>query len=188
MIKRTLAVLGTFAIAACTHPDVDGPATVDAFDVERYLGHWHQVAFIPNRFQEQCIGGATAEYARVDDDRIAVVNACETKDGIERVEGMARFTAAPEEGKLEVAFVEVAGLWLWLAAGDYWVMDVGPNYGWALVGHPRREYGWILARQPELDDASLVQFAKRLEARGYDPCRFVVTTPDRPRDPLCEVT
>ena len=36
-------------------------------------------------------------------------------------------------------------------SGDYWILEVGPNYEYAVVGHPSRLYYWILSRTPTLD-------------------------------------
>ena len=95
--------------------------------------------------------------------------------------GRARFTAPEQDGRLEVAFFRVGGLWLWPIAGAYDVIALDPAYRWSLVGHPSRDYAWILARDPQLDDATLLQLRQRLAAASYDPCRLIITAVDDPR-------
>lgn len=162
-------------------------AVVEEFEAERYVGEWHQVAAIPVWFQEDCVAATTATYALLDDGLIDVVNACTTADGSRDVaEGRARFQGDPGVGKLEVTFADVFGAWLWVAGGDYWIIGLDEDYRWSVVGHPSRDYGWVLARTPTLDPATLASVASILEDEGYDTCALLMTTPDQSA-PLCEV-
>jgi apolipoprotein D and lipocalin family protein len=49
---------------------------------------------------------------------------------------------------------------------------VDPDYRTALVGYPGRGYGWILARNPLIDDAGYESLLNRMRALGYDTGRF----------------
>lgn len=65
-------------------------------------------------------------------------------------------------------------------------MALDPDYRWSVVGHPSRDYAWILSRTPSLPTDTLRQLRERLSAVGYDTCRLIVTAgPGRPR--LCDV-
>ncbi len=173
------------ALAACSRPAA-GPSLepVADFDLERYLGTWHEIATIPSWFQRACVRDTTATYGPAPEDPgwIAVRNACRTASGEEKVaEGRARFTGPPDRGALEVTFLGVLGGWLWAASGDYLVIALDPDYRWALIGHPSRDYAWILARGPSLPDATLAALRERLLKVGYDPCRLVLTATADPR-------
>lgn len=54
----------------------------------------------------------------------------------------------------------------------YLILAVDPNYQWAVVGHPSRNYGWILARSKVLDEATYGRALDILAAHGYDISRF----------------
>lgn len=149
-------------------------ATVPSVDVERYLGRWYQVAYYPNFFQRECTGATTADYAKRDDGTISVVNACRTATGDTRVEGVARIVGP---AKLEVRFAPAWLSFLPFVWGDYWVIDLAPDYSHAVVGAPSREYLWILARSPQLDEAVYQRIVGRLSALGYDPAKVVRTSP-----------
>lgn len=161
---------------------------VSNFEVQRYLGQWHQVAAIPAWFQSDCTAHTTASYAPGKDGLIEVLNSCETANGsLKQAEARARFLAMSSDGKLEVTFVKVLGFWVWLAAGDYWIIGLGPDYQWSVVGHPSRDFAWILARSRSLDMQTLLEISHILEREAYDTCRLLLTTPER-RGRLCDVT
>jgi apolipoprotein D and lipocalin family protein len=164
---------------------------VDDFDLDRYLGTWHQVATIPAWFQDQCVGDAQADYA-LDADHpglVTVTNSCRVESGATDVaEGRARFVGPPAEGQLEVTFLSLFGHWIWPVPGGYVVVELDPDYRWVLVGHPSRDYAWILARDRTLPDATLVRLRETLERNGYDSCRLLLTEPGRNGPSLCTVT
>ncbi len=139
---------------------------VERIDLARYLGTWHEVARMPNRYQEDCVSGTTATYLRGEDGEIVVRNACTTGDG-ERisVDGVAREVVSGS-GNLQVRF---APRWLaWLPVwADYWVLDLDPDYRWAVVGGPTRKFLWVLARDPQLDPDVFDGIKARAAARGY---------------------
>lgn len=175
-------------LGACASEAPAPLRAVSGFEVARYLGEWHQVAAIPAWFQSDCASETTATYALREDGLIEVVNACRTPEGqLKEAEARARFLAGEREGRLEVTFVELLGFWVWPAAGDYWVIGLDPEYRWAVVGQPSRDFAWILARSPSLDLDTLREIGGILERAAYDPCRLRLTTPGR-QGRLCDAT
>ena len=124
--------------------------TVTSLDIERYMGSWYEVAKIPNRFQSHCDHGAMAEYRLMGGSEVSVVNSCITADGSRnKAEGRARVVDTQSNAKLEVSFVSLFG---WnLFWGDYWVIGLGDDYEYAVIGTPGRRYGWVLAREEKLN-------------------------------------
>jgi apolipoprotein D and lipocalin family protein len=59
--------------------------------------------------------------------------------------------------------------------GDYWILDLDPDYRWVLVGEPSRKYAWILARAPDLDAATQETLLTRAAELGFDRQAFVST-------------
>lgn len=142
-------------------------------DLARYVGTWHEIARLPNRFQRQCVGDVTAKYALRDDGRLSVVNACRLADGsIERAEGVARVaSSAGPNSKLEVRFAPVWLGWLPLVWGDYWILELASDYRYAVIGTPSRKYFWILARVSHLDEATYAAILVRAAEKGFDTSR-----------------
>jgi apolipoprotein D and lipocalin family protein len=187
MIRRLWAMLPLLAACGGGQP----LQTVDDFDPARYLGPWHEIAAIPAWFQRACASDSRADYSTVAEaGQIGVANSCRRADGtLDTALGRARFTAPPNQGRLEVTFFELGGIWLWPVAGTYDVVALDPDYRWSLVGHPSRDYAWILAREPRLDDATLLALRDRLAAERYDPCRLILTAGEDQRRglSLCEL-
>jgi apolipoprotein D and lipocalin family protein len=157
-----------FASCASPQPPLE---VVEEVDLDRYLGRWYEIASIPQRFQRGCVA-SRATYTARRDGRIGVLNEC--RDGsfdgkLRRAEAVA-WVANPEESraKLEVQF-------FWPFRGDYWIVELDPDYRYAAVGHPSRDYLWILSRTPTMDPALYRELSARLEAKGYDLTRLRLT-------------
>jgi apolipoprotein D and lipocalin family protein len=144
--------------------------TVDHVDLERYLGTWYEIASYPQRFQKGCTG-TTANYSLADDGDIVVLNQCYkgSLDGkLDRAKGRARVVDEETNAKLEVSFFRP----FW---GDYWIIDLGQDYDYAVVGHPDRDYLWILSREPQMDSQTYDGILQRLEQQHYDISRLEKT-------------
>jgi apolipoprotein D and lipocalin family protein len=149
---------------------------VSSVDLKRYAGKWFEIARYLNKFQKECVGNTTAEYALKGADKVEVLNNCVTKDGrIDKAKGEGKITDNVSNAKLEVRFAP--GLLSFLSAvrGDYWIIDLDSNYQYAAVGDPKREYLWILSRQPEMNDATYQNILRRVEMMGFNPGKLVKT-------------
>jgi apolipoprotein D and lipocalin family protein len=141
--------------------------TVVHVDLQRYSGTWYEIASYPHRFQKGCVA-SRAHYELRADGQVGIVNQCrqERLDGeLRTVSGTARVTDPVSNARLEVSFFRP----FW---GAYWIIALDADYRWAVVGHPSREYLWILSRTPVLDDAVYRQLVAGLPAQGYDPARL----------------
>jgi apolipoprotein D and lipocalin family protein len=52
--------------------------------------------------------------------------------------------------------------------GDYWVIDLDPQYQLAAVSDPSREYLWVLSRTPQLNPKVYADLLQRLQQQRYD--------------------
>jgi apolipoprotein D and lipocalin family protein len=150
--------------------------TIVALDVPRYMGTWYEIAKYPNRFQRKCISNTRAEYTSQADGSVQVLNRCTREDGgVDEALGQARQVGDSRSPKLEVRFAP-AWLsflpWVW---GNYWVVDLDPEYQLAAVGEPTREYLWILARTPTVNARAYEELLVRLEKQGYDSRKIQIT-------------
>lgn len=136
---------------------------VPSVDLKRYAGKWYEVARLPNRFERDCAQDVTATYTLRPDGKITVVNACRKADGsMKSAKGTAKL--ADKNGpnsKLKVTF-------FWPFYGDYQIMDLDPEYRWAVVGEPSRGYFWILSRTAQLPEDVMAGILERAKAQGYE--------------------
>jgi len=147
------------------------PQTVKSVELKKYVGLWYEVSKIPNRFQKQCVKGTTAEYVINEDGEIDVLNSCIDEDGeLDKAKGLARVVDKNTNAKLEVSFVSIFGYHLFW--GDYWILGLGDNYEYAVIGTPSRKYGWILSRTPVLDKEKLDKAYLTFKNSGYDINKF----------------
>lgn len=167
MLKSALI---TLAIATSTAPAADAPLpnrAVDTLDLQRYSGQWHEIAHLPMFFQRKCIDTITATYTPQPDGTIEVRNACRTKDGTMDASIGAARTVAGKPGQLEVRFAPRWLSWLPMVWADYWVIDLDPDYQWAVVGGPSQKYLWILSRTPTMERSLFQQIKSDAQRRGY---------------------
>jgi apolipoprotein D and lipocalin family protein len=174
-----LAPLAAHAALPPPLPAGSPNAPVAELDVDRYMGLWHEVARRPMFFQRDCVGDTTATYERQTDGGIRVRNACRTADGLITSSGMAR--RAGQGGALEVRFAPGWLGWLPFVWADYWVVDLDPDYTWAVVGGPGQGAMWVLSREPTLDPDLLERILERAAARGYRRDDLIVDPAQRAR-------
>lgn len=177
-----ISVLFTMlALSACsptTTERLDLPAlqVVGNVELERYMGTWYEIANYPHPFQEGCVA-TTASYSLRDDGRVDVLNRCR-KGGLEgevdEAKGIARVLDSLSYAKLQVSFFRP----FW---GDYWIIELAEDYRYAVVGHPGRDYLWILSRTPGMSAQDYAQILQQLESRHqYDIGRLVETVQPLP--------
>jgi apolipoprotein D and lipocalin family protein len=147
----------------------DPPLDVAPVELSRLEGRWYEIARLPRPTQRGC-EDTTAYYRIKSDSEIDVVNEC-TRDGaLTRVTAKAVVTDPDEPGKLAI---DVGAFF-----GDYWIIDVGDasqDYDYAVIGHPTRDYLWILSRTPSLPEPSLRGILERAQERQFDVSRLEYT-------------
>lgn len=159
-MRGRLLFCAALAVLAASCASIPPPSTVAAVDLGRYAGEWYEIESFPNWFQRGCTGSKAA-YTPGPDGKIHVVNTCRRKGKTVKIKGTARVVPGSNNSRLKVSF-------FWPFEGDYWILDLDPDYRWAAVGSPDRKYLWILAREPSLDPAVLRGIRERLAGQGYD--------------------
>lgn len=172
-MKATIAVLACLmlsAVAGGQEPPKPPLQVVAGLDLARYMGTWHEVARLPFRFEKQCVADVTATYALQPDGNVTVVNRCRKNDGsLSEARGVAKkASAGGPNTKLKVRFAPAWLSFLPMVWGDYWVIDLAPDYSYAVVGEPGRTYLWVLSRTPSMDEALLQRALESVRKNGYD--------------------
>jgi len=136
-------------------------------ELEKYLGKWYEIAHLPAKFQEGC-NETTATYTLSKDGSISVLNQSIKNGKTKQAKGKAKVVDKKSNAKLKVTF-------FWPFYGDYWIITLGNDYDYAVVGTPNRKYLWILSRTPQMDDklySRLIEYAK---SKGFDVDKLIRT-------------
>lgn len=169
--------LAALLLAGCE--DQAPLATVARVDLERYAGKWYEIALLPNHFQRDCAHSTTATYALREDGRISVVNRCIEENGeVREIEGEARIVDETSNARLEVSFFRLFGFSMFW--GDYWIVDLAPDYRYVVIATPSRRFGWVLSRTPAMADTDLQRAYAVLREQGYDTGEFRKTLQQSP--------
>lgn len=164
-----LTVLLCLTLGACAEVDSRGDlSTVASVDLSRYAGTWYEIARLPMWFQRYCVD-SKAMYSSRPDGAIGVYNECVTKSGVvEHAEGVATVVDTKTNARLTVVFDNwFARLFGSSREGNYWILDLDPEYRTAMVGTPDRRYLWILSRTPQLEEATYRRLVERASQLGY---------------------
>ncbi len=140
-----LALLLALTLAACATAPPDGVRPVTAFDLNRYLGQWHEIARLDHSF-ERGMRDVSATYSLQEDGSVKVVNrGYDTqRQAWKEAVGRAVFLGDSSTASLKVSFFGPF-------YGGYHVIALDQqHYRWSLVAGPDRDYLWILARDKTL--------------------------------------
>ena len=163
MKTRVMIVALVAAVAGCVSgPKVDN-TPVAAFDLNRYLGEWYEIARFDHSF-ERGVEQAKANYTLNEDGTIKVVNSG-VKDGKPKTAiGKGKRTETP-------ALLRVSFFGPFYA--DYRVMMIDEGYTYALVGSGSADYLWMLSRTRVLPDTTKSELLFEAKRRGYDTDKLI---------------
>jgi apolipoprotein D and lipocalin family protein len=170
-VRNSLIVLFCVWAGSSFAQGMDPLTTVAKVDLARYAGKWHQIAYYPTRFQKNCEVNVTAEYTLNADGTVKVRNECFKLNGTRKaIIGTARVVNVETNAELKVKF-------FWFApAGDYWIVDLGADYEYAVVSEPKRKFMWVLSRAPQMPKAQYEAILERVAAKGLSPERIKLTS------------
>jgi apolipoprotein D and lipocalin family protein len=160
--KATLVVVASLALAACASsgPEME---TVDYVDLERFMGDWYVIANIPT-FLEKDAYNAVENYEMNDDGTIATTFTFRKGgfDGEKKVytpKGFVRDDASN-------------ALWgmrfIWPIKADYRIVYLDDDYSQTIIGRQKRDFVWVMAREPNISEADYEMLLDVVESLGYD--------------------
>jgi len=169
--SRFLFLVAFFALLASmlSAGDAKPLKTVDSVNLQRFAGDWYEIARYSNRFQKDCDSDMHVRYMLQGPGKLSVRNECRNANGKPDIaNGTAKVVDAKTNAKLKVTF-------FWPFYSDYWIIDLDPQYRFAVVGEPGRKYLWILSRAKELDQETYQHILLRVAGNGYDTSKLVKT-------------
>jgi len=152
----------------------EGIKPVQNFDVNRYLGTWHEIARLDHSF-ERGLNNISATYTLRDDGGIHVLNkGFDTKKNTwKEAKGKAYFVDEKTVASLKVSFFGPF-------YGGYNVIALDhENYSYAMVCGPDRSYLWILARKKNLDESVLNKLIEKARSLGFETDKLIFVEHNR---------
>lgn len=159
-MRLILPLLLTFFLSACvTVPS--GIQPIEAFDANRYLGTWYEIARLDHSF-EKGLSHVSTEYSLRDDGGIQVKNLgfSSKEDKWNEAIGRAYFVGERDVAHLKVTFQ-------WPFYGSYIVFQLDERYQHAYVTGNDRTTLWLLARTPQVDESIIDNFKKVAREKGF---------------------
>lgn len=158
----TLIVLGGITAICCSGSRKIDNTPVREFNLNRFLGHWYEIARYPHSFERDQHHVSTFYKIR-NDGKISVLNTG-IKRGV-RKDAMGKAKITKTTGLLRVSFFGPF-------YSDYRVLMVTPDYRHAIVGGGTDKFLWILSRDPEIHGETMDAILTEIKRRGYDPARL----------------
>jgi len=165
------ALLPSSLLGCSSLPPLD---TVDYVDIPRFMGDWYVIAAIPT-FLERDAHNAVESYQLDPDGTVA------TTFTFRRGSFDGPVKKYAPRGYIECDSNAVWGMqFVWPFKADYRIMFLAGDYTTTIIGRQKRDYVWIMAREPILADRDLEPLIERVVAAGYDPAD-IVRIPQQPR-------
>jgi apolipoprotein D and lipocalin family protein len=168
-----LAALTCAAAACSSDPPLDVASNVD---LSRFQGKWYEIARLPRTTQTDC-HGTIAFYTQNTDGTLAMVNQCNVGSTAGPLNTVTMSAKVPDQTVPAKLALDVGGY-----TGDYWILEVGSNYEYAVVGHPSRLYFWVLSRTPTLDPSTMQGVLDRAQTNHFDTTQIQYTPQPPPGD------
>jgi apolipoprotein D and lipocalin family protein len=126
-------------------------------------------ARLPRLTEVDC-HGTTAFYTQAPDGSLGLVNQCNVGSATGALQTIAMTASVPDSTVPAKLALNVGGY-----TGDYWILEVGSKYEYAVVGHPSRLYLWILSRTPTLDASVMDGVLTRADSAHFDTSKLEYT-------------
>lgn len=165
--RRALALCGCSVLAlACAERE---PSVAPNFELERFQGHWYEIARIPRDYDLTC-HDTTADYTFTAPGKLELYHSCRLGSATGALSQFAA-PATVDDPKVPAKLTLDLGVY----RGSYWVLEVDKDYSYALIGHPSLTMLWVLSRTPTLPSDVYEHLRATASRQGYDPNALVLT-------------
>jgi len=138
--------------------------TATYIDLDQYMGDWYVIANIPTPFETKSTNAVESYRWNEAEDRIDVTyhhNEGSPDGPMKKYPQKAWIADKQTNAEWKVQF-------FWPMKFSYRVLDVASDYSWTIVGTATKNFVWVMARKPHLDDEIYRMLLMKLEDWGYD--------------------
>lgn len=153
-----LLLIAPFALKSQTMPHHRD----DAIELSRFMGAWHVIAHVPY-FGERGHVASRDEYTLRADGKIAVHYVYQEgfSAPVKTLDSKATVKAGTGNRQWTTWFFGVIPT-------KYRILEVAPDYSWALIDYPGRDFAWIFSRTPDMSAAQYEELLAKMLGHGVD--------------------
>lgn len=157
----TVLLMNTFLVTACS--SVKPLATVDFVDLNKFMGDWYVIANIPTRIEKTAFN-AVENYRLDNDGSIATTFTYRDGgfDGKEKQYNPRGFILNTKTN------AEWGMRFIWPVKADYRIVHLSDDYSITIIGRNKRDYVWLMARQPSIATETYDHLISLIGEMGYD--------------------
>lgn len=171
--RLALLIAAVSTAAGCNEPPLQ---VAQGVDLSQFQGKWYEIARLPRTTETGCYG-TTAFYTQNTDGTLTFVNQCNVGGDTGPLNTISMIATVPDTTVAAKLALQVGGF-----SGNYWILEVGPSYEYAVVGDPSRSYLWILGRSSTIDTGTMQGIVDRAQANLFDTSQLEYT----PQPPAAE--
>ena len=137
--------------------------TVDYVNLNRFMGDWYVIASIPTFIEKDVYNGI--ESYRLAEDGTVETTFTFNKGGVDgpvktfRPRGFIRDTASNAVWGMQ---------FIWPFKAEYRIVYLNDTYTQTVIGRTKRDYVWIMARDPSIPPEDYNHILQFLQSQGYD--------------------
>ena len=162
-MRALLLSLIVLTLGGCQSQRLAPISLAEFVDIPRFMGDWYVIAHIPLPPERRAWNGIE-RYDLNEDGSIATTFTfrVDSADGEKkRYTPTAWVTDDPSNAVWKMQF-------LWPFKADFRIIWLDNEYQTTIIGREKRDYVWIMARQPAIDEQTYRSMLEFLQQEGYD--------------------
>ncbi|MES1928454.1 lipocalin family protein [Salinisphaera dokdonensis CL-ES53] len=174
--KKLIALCAPGLLAACSVMPADNFPVEEQVDIDRYMGKWYVIAHIPPSVTENAYN-SIERYEQIEPGKIATTFTY-LEGGFDGEQKTMKPTGSVIENTDNAVW---AMRFYWVMRMQYLISYVDADYQTTIVAREKRDYVWIMARTPQIDDATYDSLVQKVADYGYDTSKLR-KVPQQPLD------
>lgn len=133
-------------------------------DLEQFMGDWYVISHIPTPFEVHATNAVESYRWNEAADCIDIEyhhNEGRSDGPLKHYPQKAWITDKQTNAEWKVQF-------FWPMRFSYQVLEVASDYSWCLIGTSSKNFVWMMARKPHLEDDIYQELLQKLDSWGYD--------------------
>lgn len=162
-VRNTFTGLVAILISACSNQTLSIIKPVSYVDLNQFMGDWYVIACIPTIMETDAYNAV--ESYQLEEDGSIKTTFVYRKSGFDGVE--KRYN--PHGYVVENTGNAVWGMqFIWPFKSEYIIAYLDKDYSSTIIARNARDYVWIMARSPQIDDNQYKQLSTTVANLGYD--------------------